>query len=138
MTQPTDGIAYPISNNRLPKVDEHTKKKIHLMLSKAQMVPVMNKTKWSKLILAMLGSPKMKPEFRLRSILGRDDYHTGWDRDWHHHIHPVEEIEWIEIRSDSRDWLMSTLRANHIPFSAGTDGLRVWGYTKVGELPHWE
>lgn len=126
------------TRHRLPQVDEHTKAKICRLLAAAKMVPVMNNTKWSALVMAVLGAPEMKTEFRLRSILGRCDYSTHWDRDWHHHIHPVEEIEWIELRAASQDWLLSILRTHHIPFSQETEGLRVWGYTKVDTPPRWE
>ncbi|WP_317850997.1 DUF6678 family protein [Pseudomonas sp. BF-RE-24] len=102
------------------------------------MVPVMSNTKWSELILAMLDSPGMTPEFRLRSILGRGDYCANWDRDWHYHIHPVEEIEWIELRATSQDWLLSILRGNHVPFSLEIEEIRVWGYTKVDAQPRWQ
>jgi hypothetical protein len=101
------------------------------------MVPQLNNTKWSELIQAMLDSPQMKPEFRLRNILAAGEYCTDWDRDWHYHIHPIAEIEWIEIRAASQDWLLVALRTHNIPFSMENGVPRVWGYTKIDTQPIW-
>lgn len=63
---------------------------------------------------------------------------AGWDRDWHNHIHPVAEIEWIELRAVSLDWLLSTLRKYNLPFSLEEGTPCVWGYTRPGTQPLWD
>jgi hypothetical protein len=121
----------------LPELNESTKAKIQKLLTDGKIFSVMNNTKWTELIKEMLASPEMKPAFRLRSILASSDYCTDWDRDWHYHIHPVAEVEWIELRSTSSDWLVSTLRKHSIPFSLEDGVPRVWGYTRPGVQPLW-
>lgn len=78
---------------QLPEPDDAVKVKLHRLLAAGTTLPVMNKTKWAELIEAMLGSPQMRPEFRLHSVLAPSGYCTDWDGDWHYHVHPVAEIE---------------------------------------------
>ncbi|MEO4016368.1 MULTISPECIES: DUF6678 family protein [Pseudomonas] len=124
--------------HQLPEPDEIAKAKIRKLLSDDMILPVMNNTKWAELIEAMLSAPEMSPEFRLHSTLAPSDYCTGWDRDWHYHIHPVAEIEWIELRAVSLDWLLSTLRKYNLPFSLEEGTPCVWGYTRPGIQPLWD
>ncbi|WP_154660621.1 DUF6678 family protein [Pseudomonas cremoricolorata] len=123
---------------QLPEPEEAAKKTIRRLLTAGSIYPVMNNTKWAELIQAMLDAPHMNPAFRLRGILAPRDHCTGWDREWHYHIHPVAEIEWLEIQAGSLDWLLSTLRKHHIPFSLEAGIPRVWGYTKPGMQPLWQ
>ncbi|MGE7965115.1 DUF6678 family protein [Pseudomonas sp. NPDC089918] len=75
--------------HQLLELEEISKAKIRDLLTAGIILPVMNNTKWAELIRAMHNAPDMKPEFRLHSTLAPSDYCTGWDRDWHYHIHPV-------------------------------------------------
>lgn len=127
----------PHLNHQLPDPDDATKMKLRKLLASGMLLPVMNNTKWVELIEAVLGSPEMKSEFRLHSALAPSDYCTDWDRDWHYHIHPLAEIEWIELRAVSLEWLLSTLRKHNLPFSMEGGAPRVWGYTRPGVQPHW-
>ncbi|MBK5410820.1 hypothetical protein JFU58_20025 [Pseudomonas sp. TH34] len=124
--------------HQLPELDEVTKAKIRRLLTAGMIFPVMNNTKWAELIKAMINAPQMKPEFRLHSVLAPSDYCTDWDREWHYHIHPVEEIEWIELKAVSLDWLLSTLRKHNLPFSLEDGVPRVWGYTRPSMQPLWD
>jgi hypothetical protein len=124
--------------HQLPELDEISKAKIRDLLTAGMILPVMNNTRWAELIRAMHNAQDMKPEFRLHSTLAPSDYCTEWDRDWHYHIHPVAEIEWIELRAVSVDWLLSTLRKHNLPFSLEDGMPRVWGYTRPGSQPQWE
>ena len=122
---------------QLPEPDDAAKVKLHKLLAAGTILSVMNKTKWAELIEAMLRSPQMQPEFRLHSVLAPSGYCTDWDGDWHYHIHPVAEIEWIELRAVSLDWLLSTLRKHNLAFSIEGETPRVWGYTRLGMQPVW-
>ncbi|QBZ89319.1 hypothetical protein EPZ47_11580 [Pseudomonas viciae] len=122
---------------QLPEPDDAVKAKLHRLLAAGTILPVMNKTKWAELIEAMLGSPQMRPEFRLHSVLAPSGYCTDWDGDWHYHVHPVAEIEWIELRAVSLDWLLSTLRKHNLPFTIEGETPRVLGYTRLGLQPVW-
>ncbi|MDQ0740253.1 DUF6678 family protein [Pseudomonas sp. W4I3] len=122
---------------QLPELDCAAKVKLRRLLAAGTILPVMNKTKWVELIEAMLCSPQIQPEFRLHSVLAPSGYCTDWDGDWHYHIHPVAEIEWIELRAVSLDWLLSILRKHNFPFSIEGETPRVWGYTRLGMQPVW-
>lgn len=122
---------------QLPELDEITKEKVRRLLNAGIILPVMNNTKWAELIDAMVNAPQMKPEFRLHSLLAPNDHCTGWDREWHYHIHPVAEIEWIELRTVSLNWLLSTLRKHNLPFPLEDGVPRVWGYTRLSMQPLW-
>jgi hypothetical protein len=124
--------------HQLPELDEVKKAKIRRLLTAGMIFPVMNNTKWAELIKAMINAPQMKPEFRLHSVLAPSDYCTDWDREWHYHIHPVAEIEWIELKAVSLDWLLSTLRKHNLPFSLEDGVPRVWGYTRPSMQPLWD
>lgn len=124
--------------HQLPELDEVTKAKIRRLLTAGMIFPVMNNTKWAELIKAMINAPQMKPEFRLHSVLAPSDYCTDWGREWHYHIHPVAEIEWIELKAVSLDWLLSTLRKHNPPFSLEDGVPRVWGYTRPSMQPLWD
>ncbi|MCE6976547.1 hypothetical protein EI534_03710 [Pseudomonas frederiksbergensis] len=68
----------------------------------------------------------------MHSTLAPSDYCTGWDRDWHYHIHPVAEIEWVELRAVSLSWLLYTLRKHNLPFF-----YRGWSATCLGLYKTW-
>jgi hypothetical protein len=123
--------------NQLPKLDAPSQAKLRKLLAADRLFPVMNNTKWAELIDAMINSPQMEAAFRLRSVFTLSDYCTDWDREWHYHIHPVAEIEWIELRAASLEWLLSTLRKHNLPFSMEGDIPRVWAYTRPGKQPLW-
>jgi len=124
--------------NDLPGLDAVARSEISKLLAAGVILPVMNNAKWARLIKAMINTPQMNPEFRLHSVLASDDYSTAWDGEWHYHVHPVAEIEWIELRAISQDWLLSTLRTHSLPFSVDDGVPRVWGYIRPGVQPHWE
>ncbi|WHS58135.1 DUF6678 family protein [Pseudomonas sp. G2-4] len=126
-----------VLKRQLPEPEDAAKAKLRKLLTASTILPMMNNTKWAELIEAMLGTPEMKPEFRLHSTLAPSGYCTDWDGDWHYHIHPVAEIEWIELRAVSLDWLLSTLRKHNLPFSLEGETPRVWGYTRQGLQPDW-
>lgn len=87
----------------------------------------MNNAKWSELINSMLNSPEMAPVFRMRGGLAPPGHVMEWDADWNYHIHPVAEIEWLELKALSSVWLETTPRKYGIRYSIGQGTLRVWG-----------
>jgi hypothetical protein len=92
----------------------------------------LNDTKWAELIAEMQPENEMRPQFRARSVFAPPRYVTDWDGEWHYHIHPVTEIEWVELRADSEEWLMDVLKRHNIPYSVELGTVRVWGYTRPG------
>lgn len=123
--------------HQLPQLDEISRIKLKKLLAMRGMVPVMNNTKWAKLINTMLHSPEMVPQFKLRSVLASSDHVMDWDGEWYYHIHPVAEIEWIDLKALSCAWLESTLRQYSIPYSIEAESFRVWGYVKPDSSPNW-
>jgi hypothetical protein len=121
----------------LPTLSEQDTRRLSRMITEEQLLPVLNNTKWASLIEAMLNAREMKPQFRTRSVFAPPGFVTDWDGDWYYHIHPVLELEWVELRAASRDWLFETLRLKHIPFTEVAGVVRVWGYTRPGVQPQW-
>ncbi|WP_440093722.1 DUF6678 family protein [Pseudomonas syringae] len=123
--------------HQLPGLDDASRAKVTKLLGAGELVPVMNHTKWGELINSMLNSPEMEPKFRLRSVLAPPGHVLEWDADWHFHIHPVAEIEWLELNALSSVWLETTLRKCRIRYSIEEGTLRVWGYMKHDSQPDW-
>lgn len=123
--------------HQLPRLDDASRAKVTKLLGAGELVPVMNNTKWGELINSMLNSPEMEPKFRLRSVLAPPGHVLKWDADWHFHIHPVAEIEWLELKALSSMWLETTLRKCGIRYSIEEGTLRVWGYMKRDSQPDW-
>ena len=122
----------------LPALNPADQKKLAALLRKGAVLPMLNLTKWAELIEAMQAAGEQRPQFRLRSVFAVEDFVTAWDGEWYCHIHPVAEIEWLEIRSRSPEWLDGVLRKHGIPFSIEAGSVRVWGYTRPGVQPHWQ
>lgn len=123
--------------HKLPGLDGASRAKVTKLLGAGELVPVMNNTKWGELINSMLNSPEMEPKFRLRSVLAPPGHVLKWDADWHFHIHPVAEIEWLELKALSSAWLETTLRKCGIRYSIEEGTLRVWGYIRRDSPPDW-
>ena len=70
-------------------------------------------------------------------FLANDGFVADWDGEWHHHIHPVADIEWLELRASSEEWLVSLLGKHSIPYSREAGVVRVWGYVRPGSQPSW-
>lgn len=122
---------------QLPRLDCASRVKLTKLLDAGELVQVMNNTKWGELINSMLNSPEMEPKFRLRSVLAPPGHVMEWDADWHFHIHPVAEVEWLELRALSSAWLETTLREYDIRYSIEEGTLRVWGYVRRDTQPDW-
>lgn len=121
----------------LANLSEHDQDRITKLIAGGELLPVMNNTKWAELIGEMRSAPDVKPQFRLRSVFSTTDHVTNWDGEWQYHIQPVQEIEWVELRANSQDWLISILSKYSIPFSIENGFIRVWGYTRPGTQPNW-
>lgn len=121
----------------LPPLIALDKAKLARLVADGQLIPVLNNTKWSELIEEMLGGAELKPQFRCRSVFAPPGYMTEWDGEWYHHIHPVAELEWVDLRATSEDWLRQALRKHNIPFSIEQGVLRVWGYVRPAAWPCW-
>jgi hypothetical protein len=125
-------------NIHLPRLGEHDKRKLDRLLTSGELLPVMNNTKWGELVAAMQESPQQQPEFRVRGVLANGDFVADWDGEWHYHINPVAEIEWVELRANSEQWLVTMLNAHSIPYSLEAGVVRVWGYVRPGAQPSWQ
>lgn len=123
--------------HQFPGLDDASRAKLAKLLAAGELVSVMNNTKWSELINSMLDSPEMAPKFRLRGVLAPSGHVMEWDADWHYHIHPVAEIEWLELKALSSVWLETTLRKCNIRYSIEEGTIRVWGYMKRDSQPDW-
>lgn len=121
----------------LPSLSEHDASRLSKLVAGGKLIPILNNTKWVELIDEMLNAREMEPQFRTRSIFAPPGFVTEWDGEWYYHIHPVAELEWIELRAASPEWLLATLRRHNIPFSEEHGIVRVWGYTRPGMQPCW-
>jgi hypothetical protein len=124
-------------NVHLPRLSELDERKLDRLRASGQLLPVMNNTKWGELVAAMQQSPHQKPQFRLRSVFANDGFVGQWDGEWHYHIHPAAEIEWLELRASSEEWLVALLCTHSIPYSREAGVVRVWGYVRPGHQPLW-
>jgi hypothetical protein len=97
----------------------------------------MNATKWRETTEAMRAIPGGPPAFRIKAIWSprlSPDY--GWDCEWFYHPRPWEEIEWMEIRTESRqDGIIVILKAVGAPFSFEDGHIRIWGWLRPGASP---
>lgn len=126
------------TKNSLPPLGDRDAYRLSRLISDGHLIPVLNDTKWAELVEEMLDAGAMKPQFRTRSVFAPPGFVTEWDGEWYHHIHPVADLEWVELRAASAEWLIATLRKHSIPFSEEQGVPRVWGYTRPGPQPFWK
>lgn len=123
----------------MPRPDEHERKRLIAMINRGELYPSLNNTKWAKLRSEMLGAPpEQAPTFRARSVFAPPGFQTDWDGEFYYHMHPVADIEWLELKATSQDWLSETLHGINIPYSIEDGVVRVWGYTRPGMQPDWQ
>ncbi|MCD2166145.1 DUF6678 family protein [Comamonas koreensis] len=122
----------------MPRLNAADKKRLVTMVQRGDLHPVLNHTKWAELRSEMLAAPmEAHPRFRVRTVFSPPGFCSDWDSEFYYHIHPVEEREWLELKSASAAWLHEVLRRNSIPFSVEDGVVRVWGYTHPGLQPQW-
>lgn len=125
--------------NSMPRPSEPEMLRIHGMVRRGELHPVMNNTKWAELRSEMLSaSTEQAPKFRAHSVLAPQEFCTDWDGDFYYHLHPVADIEWMELQAASAIWLREALLRHNIPFSVEAGIVRVWGYTRPGIQPEWQ
>jgi hypothetical protein len=123
----------------MPRPAEGDMKRLNGMIKRGELYPILNHTKWAELRTEMLAARReQSPRFRARSVFAPPGYCTEWDGEFYYHIHPVADIEWIELKATSQEWLRDTLRGHNIPFSVEDGVVRVWGYTRPGVQPEWQ
>jgi hypothetical protein len=123
----------------MPRPTDAEMKRLRGMVKRGELLPVLNHTKWSELRVEMLSSPPdQAPKFRGRSVFAPPDYCTSWDGEFYYHIHPVADIEWLELTAQSETWLRDVLRCHSIPYSMESGVVRIWGYTRPGVQPEWQ
>lgn len=123
----------------MPRPDEATAKKISSMVQRGELLQVLNHTKWAELRSEMLVAPAdQSPRFRARSVFARPDFCSEWDGEFYYHVHPVAELEWMELKTTSQRWLRDALERHSIPYSLEAGVVRVWGYTRPGKQPAWQ
>lgn len=122
----------------LAKLDPAHERKLSNLLKDGRLIPILNNTKWRELISEMREAPSgLNPQFRGRSIFAPPGFVTRWDGDWYHHINPVGDIEWLEVRAGTDEWLLSVLGRRSIPFSIESGTIRIWGYVRPDAQPQW-
>lgn len=132
-----DGFGW--ASQTLPKPSSTDVKRLARMIQSGELIPVLNDTKWAELRAEMLAAPDgQAPRFRARSVFAPAGWQTSWDGEFYYHLHPVIDIEWIELKAASEDWLRVALKRHSIPFSVESGVVRVWGYTRPGSQPAWQ
>lgn len=137
-TPQVDNSPANFTQKSLPPLGDRDAYRLSKLISDGHIIPILNNTKWAELIDEMLDAGAMKSQFRTRSVFAPPGFVTEWDGEWYHHIHPVAELEWVELRAVSSEWLIAMLRKHNIPFSEEQGVLRVWGYTRPGLQPVWK
>lgn len=123
----------------MPRPSEPDMQRIHGMVRRGELHPVMNNTKWAELRTEMLSAPpEQAPKFRARSVLAPPEFCTDWDGEFYYHVHPIADIEWMELQAASAFWLREALLRHNIPYSVEAGVVRVWGYTLPGIQPEWQ
>ncbi|WP_211231730.1 DUF6678 family protein [Ottowia thiooxydans] len=122
----------------MPRPNPAESKRLARMIQSGQLIPVLNRTKWAELRTEMLGaSAEQSPRFRVRGVFSPEGFRADWEGEFYYHLHPVDVIEWIELKAASDEWLRTALRRHSIPFSIESGVVRVWGYTRPGKQPTW-
>ena len=121
----------------LGEPEEKKRHALAKLVANGDLIPVMNNTKWRELLAELRAGAEFNPKFRLKDVFAVDGYISEWDGEFYHHIHPVQTIEWLELRSTSSNWLFSCLTKHSIPFSLEGSTPRIWGYTRLGQQPMW-
>jgi hypothetical protein len=103
--------------------------------SPANLIPVMNDTKWNELRIAMY-ELKPTPSWRTKSCVS--GYISEWDKEWFYHfsVGGYELTEWVEIRIESKEQkqkVLSELTRVHVPTEEIPEGFRVYGYIQPGQ-----
>lgn len=84
----------------MPRPDEKVTNRLTGMAKRGELYPILNNTKWAELRSEMLAAPwEQEPKFRARSVFAAPDFYPGWDGDFYYHIHPVADIEWLELKA---------------------------------------
>ncbi len=123
----------------MPRPSDAETDRLERMLKRGELCPVLNHTKWAELRTEMLAAPVgQHPQFRTRSVFAPPGFCTEWDGEFYYHVHPVADLEWMELRSASSTWLRDALRRHSIPYSLEAGVVRVWGYTRPGPQPQWQ
>ncbi len=97
-------------------------------------VPLMNKTKWDEIRLAMY-SLTTPPEWRTKDL--ENGYISEWDREWFYHfkIRGYETIEWLEIRHTSieqKEIIVMELSKINVPLESKEETLKIYGFVLPG------
>ncbi|CAN7504563.1 hypothetical protein LJR131_003480 [Polaromonas sp. LjRoot131] len=123
----------------MPRPEEADMKRLSAMIKRGELHPVLNHTKWAELRAEMLSAPPDQcPKFRARSVFAPPGFCTDWDGEFYYHIHPVADLEWMELQALSNNWLREALNRHSIPYSLEGGVIRVWGYTRPGPQPEWQ
>lgn len=129
---------YGGKHKNMPRLNQADMKRLAAMIQRGELFPVLNHTKWAELRNEMLAAPPLEhPRFRARSLFAAADFCSDWDSEFYYHLHPVEELEWLELRTASAAWLREALRRHSIPYSLEDGIVRIWGYTRPGLQPKW-
>ena len=95
----------------MPRPSEADMKRLAGMVKRGELHPVLNHTKWAELRTEMLEAPyDQHPQFRARSVFAPPDFCTAWDGEFYYHIHPVADLEWMELQAASATWLRDSLQ----------------------------
>lgn len=106
-------------------------------VSKVDMHPLMNDTKWDELRRAMYELGDLAPRWRTRDV--ENGYLSEWDREWFHHFHEggYRFIQWVEIAVDTFEQsaaVLAELVRIHVPGERTERGYRVIGYVKTDQV----
>lgn len=119
------------------------REKLRRIVVKRGLGGLANDTKWNELIAAIRDRTEDRPGFRYKCIDGPP---SGWNSEWFYHFpFPMLSVEWMNLScrqseiehrlpprimvTDHFQWLIPLLQRIGLDFQAGTNMIRIYGYT---------
>jgi hypothetical protein len=127
------------------------KYKLHRYIESENLTSVLNNTKWNR-IFSELKSIGCYIDFQRKDIDEEFTDHEYWCSDIYNVFGGWEHIEWLNIRAltfhrrgalvkpkieDNIQLLIKAISNSGVPYCKHGDGVRVYGYLRIGVSPEW-
>lgn len=112
--------------------------KLWSMVQEGYLHPILDQSQWEQMISDLMSMPEQRTMFRARRVCARGAFFLNIYNRWQTRIEPIENLEWIELKAESMDWLTYLLYKHRIPYSIEKGVPRVWVYVRSGVQPEWQ
>lgn len=121
-------------------------------IEREQLVPVLNDTKWRRLMRA-LEPLEYTLDFRRKDVREDEPDLDRWCSELHYMFGGWENIEWLDIRAilrihrgalveperqDNIELLMGAVRKTGVTFTRHDYGVRIYGHIRPGTSQEWK